>query len=95
LEGYRRNPTAGWAIGPNDSDPSDPGVSNDWDIDSKAIYSILEDEIIPTYMNHDEWLFKCKNAISLAAFFNTHRMVEEYSKKAYKLVKQKPWKFIN
>lgn len=94
LEGYRMNPMAGWAIGPNDSNPNDPGVSNDWKIDSNAFYEILEKEIIPTYMNHDEWLFRSKNAISLAAFFNTHRMVEEYAEKAYKLKKQKPWKYI-
>ncbi|MFW9938091.1 MAG: alpha-glucan family phosphorylase [Candidatus Thorarchaeota archaeon] len=93
LEGYRMNSSAGWAIGPDDSNPNDPGVSNDKDIDSKAIYEVLENEIIPTYMNHDEWLFRSKNAISLAAFFNTHRMVEEYAEKAYKLKRQKPWKF--
>ncbi|MHA1669362.1 MAG: alpha-glucan family phosphorylase [Promethearchaeota archaeon] len=93
LEGYQRNPMAGWAIGPDDSNPKDPGVSNSWDIDSNAIYEILENEIIPTYMNHDEWLFRSKNAISLAAFFNTHRMVSEYADKAYRLRKQKPWKY--
>ncbi|MFX0059602.1 MAG: alpha-glucan family phosphorylase [Candidatus Hodarchaeota archaeon] len=93
LEGYKMNPSAGWAIGPDDSNPNDPGVSNNWEIDANAIYEILEDKIIPTYMNHDEWLFKSKNAISLAAFFNTHRMVEEYAEKAYKLKRQKPWKF--
>ncbi|MHA1191071.1 MAG: alpha-glucan family phosphorylase [Promethearchaeota archaeon] len=95
LEGYKRNPMAGWAIGPDDSNPSDPGVSNDWDIDSNAFYEILENEIIPNYMNHDEWLFRSKNAISLAAYFNTHRMVLEYAEKAYRLKKQKPWKFAS
>ncbi len=94
LEGYRKNPMAGWAIGPNDSNPSDSGVSNDWDIDSKAIYEILENEIIPTYLNHEEWLFRSKNAIALAAFFNTNRMMKEYAKKAYNLRKQKPWQFV-
>jgi starch phosphorylase len=95
LEGYKMNPAAGWAIGPDDSNPNDPGVSNSWDVDSNAIYEILENEIIPTYMNHDEWLFKSKNAIALAAFFNTHRMVEEYAEKAYKLKRQKPWRFTD
>jgi len=95
LEGFRMNPMAGWAIGPNDADPKDPGISNDWDIDANAIYEILENEIIPTYMNHDEWLFRSKNAISLASYFNTHRMIEEYAEKAYKLKKQKPWKFMS
>jgi len=94
LEGYKMNPMAGWAIGPNDSNPDDPGVSNDWKIDSNAFYEILEKEIIPNYMNHDEWLFRSKNAIALASFFNSHRMVEEYAQKAWLLQKQKPWKFI-
>jgi len=94
LEGYHMNPMAGWAIGPDDSNPKDPGVSNDKNIDANALYKILENEIIPTYMNHDEWLFRCKNAISLASYFNTHRMVEEYAEKAYKLKRQKPWKFV-
>jgi len=95
LEGYRKNSMAGWGIGPNDSNPDDPGVSNSWDIDSKVIYETLENEIIPTYMNHDEWLFRSKNAISLAAYFNTNRMMKDYAKKAYKLKKQKPWKFMS
>ena len=94
LEGYRMNHMAGWAIGPNDSNPSDPGVSNDWDIDSKAIYEILENEIIPTYLNHEDWLFRSKNAIALAAFFNTHRMCLEYAERAYRLKRQKPWQFV-
>ncbi|NHJ22217.1 MAG: alpha-glucan family phosphorylase [Candidatus Lokiarchaeota archaeon] len=94
LEGYRMNPMAGWAIGPDDSNPKDKGVSNDWKIDSNFLYEILENKIIPTYLNHDEWLFKSKNAIALAAYFNTNRMMTEYAKKAYKLTKQKPWKFM-
>ena len=94
LEGYKKYSLAGWAIGPDDSDPNDPGVSNSWDIDSNVIYDTLENQIIPTYMNHDEWIFRQKNAISLAAYFNTHRMVEEYATKAYLLKRQLPWKFV-
>lgn len=94
LEGYHKNSMAGWAIGPDDSNPKDPGVSNDWDIDSKAIYEILENEIIPTYLNHEDWLFRSKNAIALTAFFNTNRMMKEYAKKAYNLRRQKPWQFV-
>ncbi|MFX0188273.1 MAG: alpha-glucan family phosphorylase [Candidatus Hodarchaeota archaeon] len=93
LEGYKRNRLAGWAIGPDDSDPE--AIKNNWDVDSNYIYEILENEIIPTYMNHDEWIFRQKNAISLAAYFNTHRMVEEYAERAYKLKRQRPWKFID
>ncbi|MCK4381583.1 MAG: alpha-glucan family phosphorylase, partial [Candidatus Lokiarchaeota archaeon] len=94
LEGYKRNRLAGWAIGPDDSNPDDPGVSNSWDIDSNVVYETLENKIIPTYMDHDEWIFRQKNAISLAAHFNTHRMIEEYAEKAYGLRRQHPWKYF-
>jgi starch phosphorylase len=94
LEAYKKNHLAGWAIGPDDSNPDDPGVSNDWDIDANALYEIIEDEIKPCYLNQDEWIFRQKNAISLAAFFNTNRMCREYAEKAYRLKKQKPWKFV-
>ena len=95
LEGYKMNPAAGWSIGPDDSNPNDPGVSNDWDIDSNTIYELLENEVIPSWQNHDEWLYKCKCAISLAAYFNTHRMIEEYAEKAYNLRRQKPWNYYD
>jgi starch phosphorylase len=91
LEGYHMNPKAGWAIGPDDSDPK--AAENNWDIDSNYLYDILENEIIPTYMDHDEWIFRQKNAISLVAYFNTHRMITEYAEKAYKLKKQRPWNY--
>jgi starch phosphorylase len=94
LEGYKRNPLAGWAIGPDDSNPDDPGVSNDWEIDSNVIYEILENKIIPTYMDHDEWIFRQKNAIALAAYFNTHRMCLDYAERAYRLRRQKPWTYV-
>lgn len=93
LEGYKKNRLAGWAIGPDDSDPE--AIKNNWDVDSNYLYEILENEIIPTYMNHDEWIFRQKNAISLAAYFNTHRMVEEYADRAYKLKRQRPWKYVD
>jgi starch phosphorylase len=94
LEGYKMNKLAGWAIGPNDSNPEDLGVSNDWDIDSNALYEILENEVIPTYLNHDEWIFRQQNAISLLAHFNTHRMILEYAEKAYRLKRQNRWKYV-
>ena len=93
LEGYKMNRLAGWPIGPDDSNPNDPKISNDWNIDAEALYNILQNEIINCYMDHDEWVFKQKNAIALAAYFNTHRMIEEYADRAYKLKKQPLWKY--
>lgn len=94
IEGFRKQPDAGWAIGKFPKDYGENEKLNDWERDANEIYEILENEIIPTYMNHDEWLYKCKNAISLAAYFNTHRMVKEYAQKAYNLKRQKPWKYV-
>ncbi|MBY9007802.1 MAG: alpha-glucan family phosphorylase [Candidatus Lokiarchaeota archaeon] len=94
IEGYRMNKLAGWAVGKFPEEYTKDEKLNDWKRDALDIYDILENEVIPTYMNHDEWLFKCKNAIALAAFFNTHRMIEEYAEKAYRLKRQMPWKFI-
>ena len=94
LEAYHMNKTAGWAVGKFPEEYTKDEKLNDWKRDALDIYDILENEVIPTYMNHDEWLFKCKNAIALAAYFNTHRMVEEYAEKAYKLKRQRPWHFV-
>jgi starch phosphorylase len=93
LEGYKMNRLAGWPIGPDDSNPNDPKISNDWNVDADALYNVLQNEIINCYMDHDEWVFKQKNAIALAAYFNTHRMIEEYADRAYKLKKQPLWKY--
>jgi starch phosphorylase len=93
IEGYRMKPESGFAIGKFPEEYGEDEDINSWEKDSDYIYDILKNEIIPSYMNHDEWLFKCKNAISLAAYFNTHRMVSEYAQKGYSLVKQKPWKY--
>jgi len=92
LEAWHMNKMGGFAIGGDDSDPDDPSVSNDWDIDSNALYEILENQVIPYYMDHDEWVFRQKNAIALAAYFNTHRMIEEYAEKAYLLKRQPLWR---
>jgi len=92
LEGYKKNRLAGWAIGPDDSDPK--AIENNWDRDAESLYTVLENEIIPTWMNQDEWLWRMKNAIALAAYFNTHRMIQDYAEKSWNLVKQDPWKFV-
>ncbi|TXT65809.1 MAG: hypothetical protein BAJALOKI1v1_380017 [Promethearchaeota archaeon] len=93
IEGYKMKPEAGWPIGKFPDEYKEGEDINSWEKDSQYIYETLQNEIIPTYMNHDEWLFKCKNAIALAAYFNTHRMVSEYAEFAYSLIKQKPWKY--
>ena len=92
LEGYKKNRLAGWAIGPDDSDPK--AIENNWDRDAESFYTVLENEIIPTYMDQDEWLWRMKNAITLASYFNTHRMIQDYAEKSWNLFKQDPWKYV-
>nr|MDO8118272.1 alpha-glucan family phosphorylase [Candidatus Sigynarchaeota archaeon] len=93
IEGYRLDPMAGWAIGPGPEDPN--AETKDDNSDAEDLYNKLQDEIVPVWRkNKDEWRERMKHAIKLVAFFNTHRMVEEYARKAYQLEKQPLWRGI-
>jgi len=81
LEGFTGS--NGWAFG------EDTGGQRDAE-DSEALYRILENEIIPLYyrVNDDGiphgWVRVMKEAIkSTAPFFNSRRMVKEYSSTVY------------
>ncbi|RAP75710.1 alpha-glucan family phosphorylase [Paenibacillus montanisoli] len=84
VEGY--NGRNGWAIeGATDGD-----LEHQTKQDSKALYRLLEEEIIPLFYKRDdqtvpmEWVNLMKESIcSLAPVFNTHRMVSEYWHKVY------------
>nr|MDO8109378.1 alpha-glucan family phosphorylase [Candidatus Sigynarchaeota archaeon] len=93
IEGYKMDPKAGWAIGPGTDDPD--AEKKDDASDADDLYTKLQDEIIPIYRkNLDDWRERMKHAIRLVSFFNTHRMVEQYAEKAYKLQKQPLWKSL-
>ncbi|HME52838.1 MAG TPA: alpha-glucan family phosphorylase [Candidatus Lokiarchaeia archaeon] len=93
IEGFKMDPLAGWAIGPGTDDPD--AENKDDASDAEDLYNKLQDEIIPIYRkNPDEWRERMKHAIKLVSFFNTHRMVEEYAQKAYKLERQPIWKSL-
>ncbi len=77
----------GWAIG-------SPEVFSDRtyqdEVESKALYSIIENDVIPMFYDKGldglprEWIKMMKNAfVSVVSFFNTHRMLKEYSEKFY------------
>ncbi|MHA1793109.1 MAG: alpha-glucan family phosphorylase [Promethearchaeota archaeon] len=94
IEGYDMDPMAGWAINENGDDSKSPQEVDKEDAES--LYTILEDEIIPIWRkNRNEWYDRMKHAIKLISFFNTHRMVEEYAKKAYKLIRQPLWRTVD
>ena len=90
IEGYQKDPMAGWPIGPGPNDPKATEYPDSHD--AKSLYKTLEREIIPLYYNNrDGWTERMKHAIRLMNFFNTHRMAEEYARRAYELESQSRW----
>jgi starch phosphorylase len=91
VEGYQRDPMAGWSIGPGPNDPKATQYPDSYD--ANELYNKLEREIIPLYYNNrDGWTERMKHAIRLAAYFNTHRMCEEYATRGWKLIPQSRWR---
>ena len=77
----------GWAIGRGES-YANPDQQDD--IESAALYDLLENQIIPTFYDRDrqnlprKWVSAMKECIAvLAPVFNTNRMVQEYAEKLY------------
>ncbi len=72
---------SGFSIGPNDESLT-PVNDDKQDIDD--MYNKLQNEIIPLYYNNKkDWILRMKHAITLGAFFNTNRCIEEYRKIAW------------
>lgn len=81
IEGYEMNPKSGFPIGQY-QDTLTP--ANNDDQDANDFYEKLEKEIIPLYYdNRTEWISRMKDAITLGAYFNTHRCLREYIDKAW------------
>ena len=58
--------------------------------DAEALYSVLEDQVIPTFYDRDidglprKWIKMMMNSIgSLAWRFSAHRMVMDYTRTSY------------
>jgi glycogen phosphorylase len=91
VEGYSAE--TGWEIkSPENTDGMSDEEVNDFE--SKSIYTVLENEIVPMFYDRDEngipqnWVNKMRGSISkLAPVFNTHRMVIEYHEKFYSKVR--------
>ena len=84
-EGYDRQ--FGWAIGTGEV-YEDHGFQDD--LESRALYDILEKEVIPLFYNRGadglprRWLAMMKASLHrLCPMFNTHRVVEEYWDRFY------------
>lgn len=77
-------PELGWAIGARESYRTE---SEQDDAESKILYNLLEEEIVPTYYDRDafgiprKWVKLMKNSIKVVGEnFNSDRMVKDYTK---------------
>ncbi len=84
-EGY--NGKNGWAIG-EEREYHDQNVQDE--ADSLSLYSLLEEEIVPTYYDYGDdgiphrWIAYMKEAIrTCAPAFSMRRMVKEYTRRFY------------
>jgi len=84
-EGY--NGQNGWAIGTEEIYPDESCQDK---ADSDSLYETLENSIIPLYYQRNEkgiptgWVRMMKESImSLAPYFSTHRMLQDYMAKLY------------
>jgi starch phosphorylase len=83
------SPIVGWAIG-NGEEYSEHDADLQDKIESEALYNILEKDLIPLFYDRGRdgiphnWIMKIKAALrELAPYFNTHRMLIEYTDRMY------------
>ena len=82
IEGYERDPEAGWRIGPL---ALATNIDTTRAIDAEDIYTELQYQLIPEYYydGRARFLRRMKRAIGLLGYFNSHRCVQEYLQKAW------------
>ncbi len=80
-------PEVGWAIGRRET-YQDRNYQDQ--VEAEALYGLLEKEVVPMFYDRDEhrlpllWIDKIKTSMqNLCLFFNTHRMVADYTEKFY------------
>ena len=85
IEGF--NGENGFKIGDLSEDENEETADEK---DAASLYQVLENDVIPTYYNHDEnnlpreWIAKMRNAlITLTPEFSSDRMVKDYFEKIY------------
>jgi len=80
-------PDLGWAIGRGETYDN---PQYQWQVEAEALYGLLEHEIVPDFYDRSvdglprRWITRMKRSIQeLCHYFNTHRMVGEYTIKFY------------
>lgn len=84
---FSDHPNFGWAIGRGEQ-YADPEEQDE--VEAGALYELLERDVVPTFYDRGldklprQWIARMKTSIaSLCYFFNTHRMVREYTERFY------------
>ena len=79
LEGYARNPNAGWNIGSET-------IIGDQSGDAGLLREALEWDVMPKFFeDRDAWVEMMKQAMTLGAHFSSDRMMQEYAERAFGL----------
>ena len=85
IEGY--NGKNGWIFGSDQENPDYAAADNE---DAVHLYKLLQEEIVPLYYERGAdgiphgWINMMKEAIASSIYeFSTHRMVQDYTDKAY------------
>jgi len=86
-DAHLKSDPIGWAIGRGEIYEDPDGQD---EIEAKALYDLLERDVIPTFYDRGadglprRWVARMKASIgSLCHFFNSHRMVREYTERFY------------
>lgn len=87
-EGYEINEESGWAIRNENASLSQEDIDN---FEANALYTLLEEEIAPTFYNRSEgeiptkWTKMMKASMSMSLYnFSSGRMVSDYYERFYK-----------
>jgi starch phosphorylase len=83
------DPSVGWAIGNGEEYQQEEFDMQDF-IEAQALYNMFEKDLVPGFYNRGrdglprEWIARIKASMrKLAPFFNTYRMVREYTEEYY------------
>lgn len=86
-EGYEIDAMSGWAIRNENASLSQEDIDN---YEANALYSLLEEEIMPTFYNRSEgelplqWINRMKSSMSMSLHnFSSSRMVTDYYERFY------------
>jgi glycogen phosphorylase len=78
IEGQKIEPLAGWTFGKKAKDDNLRDK-----VDARDLMKKLEDIIDCYYNRKKEWAERMKKSIALGAYFNTHRVCQEYQEKLW------------